>query len=669
MLRLSLNNAPLTTVVGQEALQMTSMYSTCKKGLKRSVLFVLPLLAVGIAEAQTAQFTYQGKLSDNGTAASGPYDFQFKLFDMAVPGAGTQIGSTLTLTSVAVSAGVFTVSLDFGTSAFPGADRYLEIAVRPSGTSSYTTLSPRQPVTSNPYALRSIASSAADGLSASCAGCVTTSQIQTVQGSQVTGSIAGAQISGPIPTDSVPGGSSNYIQNSTSLQSASNFNISGSGTVGGTVSATQYNIGAARALSNAGFQNFFAGIGTGPSNTGGQNAFFGFNAGLSNTSGGGNSFFGPGAGQTNTTGGTNSFFGRGAGFFNTTGDSNSFFGNNAGAHNTTGRINSFFGDEAGFTNTTGNANSFFGLNAGNNNTTASNNAFFGQAAGFLTTTGGGNSFFGQGAGLNNTTGFNNTFIGTNAGPPDTSTVVSNSTAIGSGARVTSSNTIVLGTGVETTQVTGNLTVHSSSFTSANGLTVNSGATFNSPVSFSNIFAGTGVFFNSPSQVNGDMIVFGRVTFGALPAGSSPVCFAPGFTIAACGSSLRYKTDFAPYLDGMEIITRLNPITFTWKQYGTRDVGLGAEDVAAIEPFFTFNNNNGQVEGVKYDRLSVLFINAFKQQQSQIRDQQARMRTDEHQVELYRKQLAAQQNEIESLKQIVCLDHPRAKICKFKGRPE
>src|SRR5262249_49389336 len=153
------------------------------------------------------------------------------------------------------------------------------------------------------------------------------------------------------------------------------------------------------------------------------------------------------------------------------------------------------GDEAGFSNTTGDANSFFGLNAGNNNTTASNNAFFGQGAGFFNTTGGGNSFFGQGAGLNNTTGFNNTFIGTNAGPPDTTTVVNSSTAIGSGARVTSSNTIVLGTGFETTQIPGNLTVHTNSFTSANGLTVDAGATFNGPVSFSSIFSGPGVFLN------------------------------------------------------------------------------------------------------------------------------------------------------------------------------
>jgi hypothetical protein len=652
------------------------MSQTDWKRSKRLTLILLvsaATLTIGNAFGQTTRFTYQGKLGDNGNPASGQYDFQFRVFDTALVGTGTQIGSSVTVTSVDVTAGVFTVDLDFGASVFTGADRYLEIAVKQTNSSTFTTLAPRQPVTSTPYAIRSAASTAADGLSVACAGCVTSAQIQTVQGSQVTGSIAGSQIIGTIPTDSVPPGSGNFIQNGTTLQPMSNFNISGNGTAGGTLSAAQYNIGAARAMGNSGFQNFFAGIGTGTNNTGVQNALFGFNAGLNNTSGGGNSFFGSGAGQTNTTGSNDSFFGRGAGFFNTTGDLNSFFGDNAGAHNTTGRLNTFFGASAGFNDTTGDANSFFGLNAGNNTTTASFNSFFGQGSGFLNTTGASNSFFGRNAGLNNTTGAGNTFIGSNAGTPDTATQVNNSTAIGNGARVSTSNKIVLGTFTETTEIPGNLTVHTGSFTSTNGMTVNSGATFNSPVVFNNIFTGTGVTFNGTSQINGDVTVFGRITFGFLPAGTSPVCFAPGFTIAACGSSLRYKTDLAPYIGGLEIIDRLKPITFTWKQYGTRDVGLAAEDVAAVEPFFTFNNNKGDVEGVKYDRLSVVFINAFKEQQAQIQNQQQQIKEHERQfdsqqrtLEQYRKQLSALQSELEGLKRLVSFHKTRTAAAERGG---
>jgi len=73
--------------------------------------------------AQSSSFTYQGRLTDGGTAANGNYDLQFALFDSA--SGGTQIGSTQTLNTVLVSNDVFNVSLDFGASSFMGANRVL----------------------------------------------------------------------------------------------------------------------------------------------------------------------------------------------------------------------------------------------------------------------------------------------------------------------------------------------------------------------------------------------------------------------------------------------------------------------------------------------------------------------------------------------------------------
>ena len=52
--------------------------------------------------------------------------------------------NALTL-NVAVSNGLFTVTLDFGANTLPGADRWLELGVRTNGSSAaFTTLSPRQ---------------------------------------------------------------------------------------------------------------------------------------------------------------------------------------------------------------------------------------------------------------------------------------------------------------------------------------------------------------------------------------------------------------------------------------------------------------------------------------------------------------------------------------------
>lgn len=179
------------------------------------------------ALAQTA-FTYQGRLTDAGNPANGSYDLQLRLFD-ALSG-GTQQGASVALENVAVANGIFTVQLDFGAAAFPGAARWLEIGVRPgTSTGAFTTLTPRQPITPTPYAMHSTAS---DGLSAACVNCVTSGQIQTVDGAQVTGAI---------PIESVPTGSENYIQNAavprgngkTGGQPAASFDIGGNGNIGG----------------------------------------------------------------------------------------------------------------------------------------------------------------------------------------------------------------------------------------------------------------------------------------------------------------------------------------------------------------------------------------------------------------------------------------------------
>jgi hypothetical protein len=111
-----------------------------------------PVAGAALAPAGTA-FTYQGNLSDGGTPANGAYDFEFALHDAASGGA--QVGSTVTKADVTVTAGLFTVELDFG-GVFDGTALWLEVSVRPGSSSdAYTPLSPRQPLTAAPYALYS----------------------------------------------------------------------------------------------------------------------------------------------------------------------------------------------------------------------------------------------------------------------------------------------------------------------------------------------------------------------------------------------------------------------------------------------------------------------------------------------------------------------------------
>jgi hypothetical protein len=117
--------------------------------------FVATLLfAIGTHTAfpQGSAFSYQGHLTDAGKAATGPYDLRFALHDAGTNGG--PVGSAVMLDDVAVSDGLFTVTLDFGAAAFNGAPRWLEIGVRPGdSTGDYTTLLPRQQIVATPYAL------------------------------------------------------------------------------------------------------------------------------------------------------------------------------------------------------------------------------------------------------------------------------------------------------------------------------------------------------------------------------------------------------------------------------------------------------------------------------------------------------------------------------------
>jgi hypothetical protein len=120
---------------------------------KLQYLFIALALSASLhqAAAQGTGFTYQGQLKDGATPANGAYNLKFTLFDALT--AGNQVGISVTDSPVALSNGLFTVSLDFGAN-FPGANRWLEIGVRTNGGSAYATLTPRQPLTPTPYAIQ-----------------------------------------------------------------------------------------------------------------------------------------------------------------------------------------------------------------------------------------------------------------------------------------------------------------------------------------------------------------------------------------------------------------------------------------------------------------------------------------------------------------------------------
>jgi Chaperone of endosialidase len=260
-----------------------------------------------------------------------------------------------------------------------------------------------------------------------------------------------------------------------------------------------------------------------------------------------------------------------------------------------------------------NAQSEYGLGGFRVMTTIGGNLFVGYRAGYQgTVIGTGNSFFGDSSGRGNrgndnsyfgrstdgdfdgiASGSNNTLLGASSKLSVVPFMKNYATAVGSGSIVNSSNTIQLG---------------------RNGTDI--------------------------------------VKIGVLDsAGATSVCLNGSNALATCSSSIRYKNNIQDFRFGLDLIKRLRPVTFNWKADNKADMGLVAEEVNAVEPLLTTTNKDGEVEGVKYDRVGVVLVNAVNEQQVQIEAQQ--------------KEIERLKTELDSLKKLVCAVNQNADVCKPK----
>ena len=650
------------------------MTPTFYKNLLVNLTFGI-LLACGAVSmnAQTSAFTYQGNLTDSSLAANGVYDFQFQLYNSL----GNPSGAAINVDDVTVTNGVFTVQLDFGAAAFQQVlltSRSMEIRVRPgTSTGAYTALAPRQPFTAAPIAIAATkaetATTATTANNANALGGTAANQFVQTTDARLTDSRT--------PT----AGSSSYIQNNATAtaQPSTNFNISGNGKIGNTLTTFDALISNDLTVQNdVTIQGVFTGGGAGITGLNASNISSGTINALripnldaskittgsfataqipsldasritsgtfSDTRLSGNI---PRLSVGNTFAGNNTFSGD-----NTfSGSSNTFTGNqtvngtlSGGVVNAAtqfnlggsrifyspGATNLFAGFGAGGTSNTGASNAFFGTSAGAANTSGASNVFVGRDAGLTNNTGGSNTFIGTGAGNTNTTGSNNTLIG--AGASLGANNLTYATAIGAGATVNTSSKVVIGRQGDDVEIPGTLltdSIRSSSDT---------------------------------VSVSDNLIVGGTITLALLGGGggSISVCAINTFplkTLSLCSSSIRYKKDVENFSSGLDLVKRLRPVTFTWKSNNQRDLGFVAEEVNAVEPLMTTYNEKGEVEGVKYDRISAALVNAVNEQQTEITQQKET-------IERQNEQLQNQQRQIDALKQIVCAANPNTAVCRAK----
>jgi hypothetical protein len=316
-----------------------------------------------------------------------------------------------------------------------------------------------------------------------------------------------------------------------------------------------------------------------------QNAFVGFSGNFTMT-GRGNTASGVQALQSDTTGGNNTALGAGALAGNTTGGDNTASGTSALAGNTTGSRNTGNGVATLLTNTAGGdntANGFYALRLntkGNNNTangayalypntTGSNNTGSGYDVLPHNTTGSSNTASGVGALYYNTTGSYNTALGYGASPDSAN--LNYATAIGAGAVVSQSNTLVLG---------------------------------GPQGSAAQVKVGIGT--PTPANVL-------TIAQGAGPAVSD------GWNVY---SSRRWKTNIQTLHDALEKVEQLRGVSYELKANRKHEVGVIAEEVGAVVPeVVTWDQNGKDAESVDYSRLTALLIEATKEQQVLIQQQQ------------------------------------------------
>ena len=543
----------------------------CRSGWSFLVVALLLLLSVSAVCAQNTSFTYQGRLTDGATAANGNYDLQFALFDSLTGDA--QVGSTQTVSSVSVSAGIFSVSLDFGASAFTGANRFLEIRARLIGAPSFTTLSPRQQITSTPYAIRSLNASTADTVTAS----------------------------------GVPSGSTNYIQNQGATVQDAEFNISGVGRIRNSLIIDGEDaVVSLRSEAN----NFGIGMWGSSANGVGLRGS-GANRGSVAILATGTSWF-----SGDTTPLSSSFnTGPGTGIAIGSVPASNYgyiFGFDYSSNQARPLVLNHPGGNVGIgTNTPQSKLHVIGSSwFQGDNTPLPPTAGKGIVIGFAGEQGYISSFDyvsneGKNLLLNNSGG--NVGIGT-----------STPTAplhVNGGALVTTGNNREVSIGSPNGE--SGISIRGTSNRAdvrfdGTSLRLAAGMGIGPPASTSGVGIDTSGNVSISGKLRLDQIDSG---FGA---GTVQLCRNAANVIAVCtSSSLRYKQRIAPFNGGLDLIRRLRPISFNWKTDGSRDLGLGAEDVAKVEPLLVTHNDTGEIEGVRYDRLNVVLINAIKEQQKQI----------------------------------------------------
>jgi hypothetical protein len=478
-------------------------------------------------------------------------------------------------------------------------------------------------------------------------------------GTDMTGGGTSGPVTLSLDTSKVP-------QLATSNTFTANQTFTGNVTAGGTVTAA---VVSATASFDLGTSVFAFG------NSVTQNAYLGF-AGTSSGSTG-----------TNNTG-----IGSSALLLNT-GSQITAVGVSALVSNTIGSRNTGVGYFAGNTGST-NDNTAVGFNALSGNFTGSDNF----AGGSQALDGNLSGSFNTGVGMmtlhENITGNNDTALGYKAGTDVAFSNLSNATAIGALADVAQSNSMVLGSinGVNTATADTNVGIGTTApqtlfhidhkppaGVGQDVVMITSGKTGDvasllvqntGPGLRLRVGAGTDSSYlasSGPLQfVSGDtgnpdhpgspaiyIDSVGHVGVGVTaPSRTLQVGQGSGHAIADgwdTYSSRRWKTNIETLNGALDKVEQMRGVSYDLKDSGKHEIGVIAEEVGVIVPeIVSWENNGKDAQGVDYSRLTALLIEATKEQQALIQEQQRELNTERSAIARQNNLIQAQQKQIRTL---------------------
>ncbi|MBX2994546.1 MAG: tail fiber domain-containing protein, partial [Bdellovibrionaceae bacterium] len=167
--------------------------------------------------------------------------------------------------------------------------------------------------------------------------------------------------------------------------------------------------------------------------------------------------------------------------------------------------------------------------------------------------------------------------------------------------------------------------------------------------------GGATYLNWSSGSGGVYIMNGAMGYGSIYAGA--------FTV---NSDKTLKKNIEPIKNSLDLVNQMNGVKFNWinpKESPDRQVGVIAQDVQKVLPeLVTTNKETGRL-AVNYPALVAPLIEAVKELYQKLTGTQTEVAAMKRELANVKDEVKTLSEQNKALKALVCLDHPKADVCK------